>query len=150
MEKTEKRKTGDIGEDIACEYLKKNGCRIILRNFRQKFGEIDIVAKAKDKTLLFVEVKTMHGDMRFAGLTSEDQMSAAKIKKTKRICEGFANAHPELINERMGWRIDLIAITLSGGFVPLETARDRSAPASLMGLTNNEKNCDIRYYENVS
>lgn len=50
-------KTGSKGEDLACQYLKKLGYKILERNFRIRGGEIDIVAKDKD-TLVFVEVKT--------------------------------------------------------------------------------------------
>ena len=48
---------GNKGEDLACQILKKNGYKIIERNYRIRGGEIDIVAKDKD-TLVFVEVKT--------------------------------------------------------------------------------------------
>lgn len=48
---------GNYGEDLACEYLKKQGYKIIERNFRIRGGEIDIVAK-DGETLVFVEVKT--------------------------------------------------------------------------------------------
>ena len=42
---------------MAADYLKKKGFRIIERNYKQKCGEIDIIAM-KDKTLVFIEVKT--------------------------------------------------------------------------------------------
>jgi len=47
---------GAIGEDIAKNYLKENGYKIIEYNFRNKIGEIDIIAYDKD-ILVFVEVK---------------------------------------------------------------------------------------------
>ena len=55
---TYRSEIGQFGENLACEYLVKGGYKIIERNFRQKWGEIDIIAKAPDKTLVFVEVKT--------------------------------------------------------------------------------------------
>ena len=54
-----KKQTGDAGEDYAVRYLKKHGCKILERNYRKKYGEIDIIAREKD-CLLFVEVKTRH------------------------------------------------------------------------------------------
>lgn len=52
------REFGSKGEDIACEYLKKNGYEIVERNKHfSKFCEIDIIAKFKNK-FVFVEVKT--------------------------------------------------------------------------------------------
>lgn len=51
--------TGGLGEELACQYLKKLGYKILERNFRIRGGEIDIVAKDKDY-LVFVEVKTRY------------------------------------------------------------------------------------------
>lgn len=51
------RKKGDLAESKACDFLIKNGFRIIERNFYSKFGEIDIIA-LKDEVLHFVEVKS--------------------------------------------------------------------------------------------
>lgn len=48
---------GNQGESLACEYLKKQGYKILERNYRIRGGEIDIVARDKDY-LVFVEVKT--------------------------------------------------------------------------------------------
>ena len=49
--------TGSHGEDLACEYLKKQGYKILTRNYRIRGGEIDIVARDGDY-LVFVEVKS--------------------------------------------------------------------------------------------
>lgn len=48
---------GKKGEDLAAWYLQGQGYTIILRNYRQRSGEIDIIAR-EGKTLVFVEVKT--------------------------------------------------------------------------------------------
>lgn len=50
------QQTGNYGEDLAVEYLKKNGYKILERNYRIRGGEIDIVAM-DGETLVFVEVK---------------------------------------------------------------------------------------------
>jgi putative endonuclease len=107
---TRKSEIGKKGEDFAANYLTKNGYKVIARNFREKWGELDIIAKAPDKTLVFVEVKTMLGN--FGGLKPEDQVSAAKLRKFKRIAALYAGNHRELIDEKKGWRLDLIAIEL--------------------------------------
>ncbi|MBI4036655.1 YraN family protein [Candidatus Daviesbacteria bacterium] len=56
------KQTGSYGEELACKYLKKQGYKILQRNFRIRGGEIDIVAKdpAPDGVgqTVFVEVKT--------------------------------------------------------------------------------------------
>lgn len=55
----DKKEVGFTGETIACGYLEKKGYRIIARNYRTKFGEIDIIAKSPEKILVFFEVKTL-------------------------------------------------------------------------------------------
>ncbi|MBI2121043.1 MAG: YraN family protein [Parcubacteria group bacterium] len=55
---TEKRKIGDLGEDVATMFLMKQGFKVLERNYLRKWGEIDIIAK-KDQKLYFVEVKTV-------------------------------------------------------------------------------------------
>ncbi len=48
---------GKLGEDLATVFLKQKGFQIITRNYRQKTGEVDIIAK-DGETLIFIEVKT--------------------------------------------------------------------------------------------
>lgn len=55
-----KRKTGGRYEQIAAEFLRQNGFRILEQNFFTRFGEIDIVAREQDY-LCFVEVKYRTG-----------------------------------------------------------------------------------------
>ncbi|HXK35402.1 MAG TPA: YraN family protein [Candidatus Paceibacterota bacterium] len=50
------QKIGEIGEDLACRFLMKNGFSILERNYTKKWGEIDVVAK-KGGVLHFIEVK---------------------------------------------------------------------------------------------
>ena len=52
---------GKKGEDIAVDYLKRKNVKIIARNVRTPFGEIDIIGKKKNK-LLFIEVKTRRSE----------------------------------------------------------------------------------------
>ncbi|PIY20085.1 YraN family protein [Candidatus Desantisbacteria bacterium CG_4_9_14_3_um_filter_40_11] len=53
----ERIKLGQYGEEKAAKYLLKQGVKILEKNYRCGYGEIDIIAKDKD-TLVFVEVKT--------------------------------------------------------------------------------------------
>ena len=52
---------GQVGEDFACHELTKRGWRILDRNWRSRYGELDIVALDTDDVLVFVEVKTRRG-----------------------------------------------------------------------------------------
>ncbi len=51
------RHLGQIGEEIAAKFLIQNGYSIVDRNWRTRYGEIDIIAQ-KDRTICFIEVKT--------------------------------------------------------------------------------------------
>ena len=51
------KEIGKLGEEIATQYLRNKGYKILDRNFMCRQGEIDIVAHTK-KELVFVEVKT--------------------------------------------------------------------------------------------
>ena len=57
MADTEKQILGKFGEDIAADYLEKNGYRITERNLHIAKNELDIIAEDKD-CIVFVEVKT--------------------------------------------------------------------------------------------
>lgn len=54
---TEKRKIGDIGERAAARYLRKNGYRVIRRNYEALGYEIDLIAENRE-VVAFIEVKT--------------------------------------------------------------------------------------------
>lgn len=109
---TQKSQVGQIGENISREYLRNNGYKIIDRNFRKPWGEIDIIAKAPDKTLVFVEVKTI-SDFPDVELKPEDELTCAKLQKLQRTASLYAGHYPELIDNSKNWQIDLVAILLS-------------------------------------
>ena len=52
-----RKNLGKTGESLACEYLKCNKIKVLDKNYKNKIGEIDIIAKDGD-TVAFVEVKT--------------------------------------------------------------------------------------------
>ena len=102
---------GQLGENLACDYLAEKRYKILSRNFRRPWGEIDIVARARDGTLVFFEVKTMR-DFGDGGLRPEDQMSSAKLRKLRRTCAAYCAERPEDVYEERGWRIDVLAISM--------------------------------------
>lgn len=52
-----RRKLGSLGEQLAASHLEARGLRVIERNFRTRYGELDVIA-ADDRHLIFCEVKT--------------------------------------------------------------------------------------------
>ena len=52
-----RRKLGVQGERLAAKHLEARGCEVIARNFRTRFGELDLVAR-DERFLVFCEVKT--------------------------------------------------------------------------------------------
>lgn len=58
---TQSSELGKLGEELAERFLKKLGYKILNKNFRTRYGEIDIIAKDK-KRIIFVEVKTRSCD----------------------------------------------------------------------------------------
>lgn len=70
---------GDFGEDKATKYLKKQKYRIIKRNFKNKLGEIDIIARQKD-VMVFVEVKTRTDESFGYAAEAVDLKKQQKIK----------------------------------------------------------------------
>jgi putative endonuclease len=121
---------GRIGEDIACEFLKSRGYKILGRNIKERFGEIDILAKDKTGTLLFVEVKTATGARK--SFTPEQHFNKSKAMKTKRIAGYYAAKNSSMVDDHAGWRIDLLTVLIKD---PM--------------LTDYKKDCDIFHYENV-
>jgi len=114
---------GTYGEQLAAKYLRENGYKIVRTNVSFPYGEIDIIARDRDKTLVFVEVKAMARYGHIGGLRPEDNLTRAKLVKLKKSSQFFANQNQAL--SKNGWRIDLIALTIL------------------------EKSCDIRHLKNI-
>lgn len=98
------RELGNIGEDLACEYLIKNGYEIVERNKHfSNLCEIDIIAKIKNK-VVFVEVKTRR--------TNDFGVPLEAITKSKynNIKTGVLSYISE--NKVKKYQIDAIGITL--------------------------------------
>lgn len=100
-----KRMLGSAYEDAATAYLKKNGFRIIERNYRCKIGEIDIIAM-KDSVLRFVEVK-YRKDETFGNAVYS--VNSQKLSRLYRIAEFYLKENTIFINFQVSF--DVLAIT---------------------------------------
>ncbi len=102
--------TARLGEDSACRFLEKLNYKIIDRNFRVGYGEIDIVA-VHDNTLVFVEVKTRSSD-KFG--TPFEAITPWKLKPLIRTAQFYKQTHKNLPEEM---RIDAIGVKVLGSEV---------------------------------
>ena len=109
------KELGELGERIACEYLVKKGFKILGRNYRISFGEIDIIAKKAlkwfsktDKTIHFVEVKAIMNNNSFF---PEQHVDHKKQQKLRRMAEIWLqkNNYPQ----GFPYQIDVIGILVN-------------------------------------
>ncbi len=80
MKLTPQRKKGNIGEEYAAKYLKKQGYKILGRNYLKPYGEIDIIASYREY-IVFVEVKTRHENSVIAGTQAVNRIKQQRIIK---------------------------------------------------------------------
>lgn len=106
---------GRLGEDQAASFLKGKGYRIIGRNVRARFGELDLVAW-QGKTLCFIEVKARSSE-RF-GLP-EEAVNFFKRRTLIRLAQWYLQAHPNLRAQAV--RFDVVSLVVDGQGKPLRT-----------------------------
>ena len=104
-----KKELGQFGEDLAEKVLIKQGYKIIDRNFKNKLGEIDIIA-LKDDKICFIEVKTRNS---LAFGKPFESVNYFKQNRIKKISQHFLilNKHFQNLNPRF----DVISIYLPKG-----------------------------------
>ena len=107
-----KQFAGKLGEDLAATYLKKNGFKILERNFRIRGGEIDIIATEKE-TLVFIEVKTRKTD-EFG--TPLEAITPWKMKALIKAAEFYKHTHDKLPDLM---RIDAVSVMLDSDNNPV-------------------------------
>ncbi|MGE8432815.1 YraN family protein [Chryseobacterium joostei] len=93
---------GKIAEDMAADYLQKNGYKVIARNFRFQKAEIDIIAEKDDLTVI-VEVKARSTD---AFMLPQEAVTKTKIKSIVTA----ANHYLEESEKQSKVRFDIISV----------------------------------------
>lgn len=91
------RSKGNLGEDIACKFIEKQGFSVITRNYQKKWGEIDIIAHkigshGKMPGIHFFEVKSVTGYFNTAQkdiFRPEDNVHELKLKHIGRMVETY-------------------------------------------------------------
>ncbi len=110
LAKFDRRSLGRFGEDEASDYLLNEGFEILKRNFRNRFGEVDIIAR-KGACVYFVEVKT-----RRTGSCGYPEESVNGLKKNKilRTALWYLNGEGSAF-KRYNISFALAAIYIKGG-----------------------------------
>lgn len=109
--RTQKRFIGDVGEEIACRFLMKQGFEVVGRNYLKKWGEIDIIAR-KSGELHFVEVKTVQtGNVSGeTGYRPEENVHPAKLKRLARAVQSYLM--DKGVSDTIPWQIDVVTVRL--------------------------------------
>jgi putative endonuclease len=103
--------TARLGEDRACEYLEKLGFKILERNYRKTYGEVDIVAidpsASSGQVLAFIEVKTRTSNLFGSPLESITPWKLRSLIKTAQYYKMTHHNLPESL------RIDAVSVILN-------------------------------------
>ncbi|MCX7780862.1 MAG: YraN family protein [Negativicutes bacterium] len=107
---TPRSEIGAKGEEAACAYLIQRGYRILRRNYRQRSGEIDIIAEYGD-LIVFVEVKTRRS------VTYGSPAEAVGYRKQQKIIGAAMLFLGEHCLHGRSFRFDVLEVLLTGGTV---------------------------------
>ena len=115
-QKTQKQQIGKLGEDLACRFLVKSGFEIVERNYLQKCGELDIIAKKAD-ILHFVEVKSVSreniNDVSDREYRPEDNLHPWKLERLKKTIQVYLNNKSVSVAGQASetdWQFDVITV----------------------------------------
>jgi putative endonuclease len=125
---------GKFGEDIACEFLMKQGFEIRDRNYLRKYGEIDIVA-IKRGMYHFVEVKSVScesvenvfhetdTDFSSGAYRPEDNVHPWKLMRLSRVIQSYIAEH-EIHGREWKFHVITIYLDMSHGKVGIDFIED--------------------------
>jgi putative endonuclease len=105
-----KRALGQLGERLAAQHIEARGYRLIERNYRCPYGELDILAWDGD-TLVAVEVRT-----RLGGTEAAPEESIGR-RKRERLCGLAEHYRAERFPDVQRLRIDVVAVHFTAGGV---------------------------------
>jgi len=115
--KDPRKDLGAAGEDLATAALKKQGYKILERNYACPLGEIDLIAR-QGQSIVFVEVKT-RSNLNFGG--PREAVPGAKQARLKRLAEYYLK---QKRLEGVAVRFDVVGITLAAAGPQVEIIQD--------------------------
>jgi len=112
---TEKRKLGNLGEEITCRFLMKHGFSVVERNYLKKCGEIDIVAK-RNSSLHFIEVKSVScetipsvsDETDAAHYRPEDNVHQWKLERISKTIQLYLLERN--VSDETTWQFDVVTV----------------------------------------
>lgn len=116
MEQTATQALGQYGEDVAEQHLLAAGMVVLDRNWRCREGELDLVAREPDGTIVFVEVKTRSGTGFGEPSEAVGRKKAAKVRQVA--CRWLVECRP---SGTPGLRFDVVSIVRRRGYAPVVT-----------------------------
>ncbi len=96
------RNKGLFYEDLACKFLQIKGYKIVFRNFKSKFGEIDIIARDGD-IICFVEVKARQTNSFYKPEEAVNKIKQNRIKLA-------AKNYIKKLKKEYSFRFDVLSI----------------------------------------
>ncbi|MCX5889029.1 MAG: YraN family protein [Deltaproteobacteria bacterium] len=116
--KDPRRQLGDAGEDLAAAALKKQGYKILERNYVCPLGEIDLIAR-QGKILVFIEVKTRKNE-RFGA--PQEAVNPAKQRKLRLLADYYLKQ--KRLGEDVQVRFDVVGIIMGEGGPQVEIIQE--------------------------
>ena len=113
-----RQQLGRLGEDLALEHLERLGFRSVARNYRTRFGELDLIV-CDDRTIAFVEVKTRRTSAS-AG-TAVESVPPRKQRQVRGMAAAWLVESTDRPRSR-DLRFDVVAVTVdaAGSLVRLD------------------------------
>ena len=108
MKKEKNIEIGALGEEIASIFFENKGYSVIEKNYRKKWGEIDLIT-VKDGVIHFVEVKSV-GNIYNTLQMPEENVHEKKLKRLARTIQTYLSEKGE---EETEWQLDVVAVFLN-------------------------------------
>ncbi len=118
MDKLKTQQTGQLAEKQACDYLQRQGLRLIECNYRTRAGEIDLIMQDKED-IVFIEVRLRNNRHFGSGIDSIDYSKQQKIVKT-----AMHYLSEKQLLDTVNCRFDVIGISYRQPKVEIEWIQD--------------------------
>jgi putative endonuclease len=109
---------GNAAESLACDYLQQRGLKLLTRNYRAPYGELDLIMQDHDH-MVFVEVRFRRHHRYGSGA---DSVTAAKQDKLIKTALYYLQQHPKQAKHPV--RFDVISMSAADGQTDVEWIKD--------------------------